>query len=257
MSQVYVIKQRGSIVISSIIDYLKAAGYIVNEIKGESRDVRSAPIREDDAVIVYAENRLAMYTEAIVAVKDKVIEAKALLFLIEGDDGYTAVKEYFPNDLINQTFLHPLDAKTIGASIVNHIEHRKNRDVRKVMVVDDSAVMLTLAKSWLEDKYDVTLANSGAMAIKYLSLDRPDLILLDYEMPIVSGKTIFEMIRSEPDFSTIPVIFLTGQNDKKTIMEVLELKPDGYLLKSMEPGEIIKAVEEFFMKHDKSGDGLL
>ena len=82
-----------------------------------------------------------------------------------------------------------------------------------------------------------------------------DLILLDYEMPIVSGKTIFEMIRSEADFASIPVIFLTGQNDKQTIMEVLELKPDGYLLKSMEPAEIIKAVDDFFLKHDNAING--
>ncbi len=120
------------------------------------------------------------------------------------------------------------------------------------MIVDDSAVMLTLERTWLEDKYEVACANSGTQAIKYLSLDRPDLILLDYEMPIVSGKILFEMIRSDPDFAGIPVIFLTGQNDKKSIMEVLELKPEGYLLKSMDPAEIIKAVDDFFMKMNYS-----
>ena len=257
MSEVFVIKQKGSIVISSVIDFLRANDYYVNEIQGDVREVRNAPIHENDAVILYAENRLALRSEAMIAIKDKIIETKALLFLIEGDEGYAVIKDFFPDDYITNKFMHPLDAKTIGSSIVKNMEFRQNRATRKVMVVDDSAVMLTLAKSWLEDKYDVTLANSGTMAIKYLSLDRPDLILLDYEMPIVSGKTIFEMIRSEPDFAKIPVIFLTGQNDKKTIMEVLELKPDGYLLKSMEPGEIIKAVDEFFLKHDKVADGML
>ena len=74
------------------------------------------------------------------------------------------------------------------------------------------------------------------------------MILLDYEMPVVRGKQVLEMIRWEPEFSEIPVIFLTGKNDKASIMNVMGLKPDGYLLKSMEPTEIVRAVDEFFSK---------
>jgi DNA-binding NarL/FixJ family response regulator len=65
-------------------------------------------------------------------------------------------------------------------------------------------------------------------------------------MPIVDGKQVLEMIRSETEFSDVPVIFLTGKNDKKSIMGVMSLKPNGYLLKSMYPIEIIRAVDEFF-----------
>ena len=250
MSEVFVIKQKTSIVLSSISDYLRSRGYRINDVRGEVTDVRSAYIKDNDCVIVYAENKLALHTEALIAIKDKIIETKALLVIIEGDEGYSDVKEFFPDDMIALKFMHPLDAKTIGPEIARRMEIKRTHVAHKVMVVDDSAVMLTLAKSWLEEKYQVTCASSGAMAFKYLSLDRPDLILLDYEMPIVSGKILFEMLRAEPDFSSIPVIFLTGQNDKKTIMEVLELKPEGYLLKSMEPGEIIKAVDDYFAKHD-------
>ena len=252
MSKIILVKQKGSIVINSVLDHFRANMCQVEELLPGTREIRELRLNDSDCIIIYAESSLALRTEAVIAVKDKIIETHAMLVLIEGDDGFAAVKELIPDSLITLKFMHPLDAKTIGPVILRRMQLKQTRTSKKVMVVDDSEVMLTLAKSWLGDKYEVTLANSGTMAIKYLSLDRPDLILLDYEMPIVSGKTIFEMIRSEADFASIPVVFLTGQNDKQTIMEVLELKPEGYLLKSMEPSEIIKAVDDFFLKHDNA-----
>ena len=86
------------------------------------------------------------------------------------------------------------------------------------------------------------------MAIKYLAMNHPDLILLDYEMPICDGRQVLEMIRAEAEFSTVPVIFLTSKNDKESVMKVTALKPDGYLLKTMEPAQIVQAIDDFFEK---------
>ena len=99
----------------------------------------------------------------------------------------------------------------------------------------------------------MVLANSGAMAIKCLAVNRPDLILLDYEMPICDGRQVLEMIRAESDFSDIPVIFLTGKNDKESVMKVTALKPEGYLLKTMPPQEIIQYIDEFFLRRKGGG----
>ena len=113
---------------------------------------------------------------------------------------------------------------------------------------DDSGAVLRNVKGWLGEKYQVALANSGAMAIKYLTLNRPDLVLLDYEMPVVDGKQVLEMMRTEAEFSTIPVIFLTSKSDKESVMNVMGLKPEGYLLKTMPPEEIVKNIDAFFQK---------
>ena len=86
------------------------------------------------------------------------------------------------------------------------------------------------------------------MAIKYLATNRPDLVLLDYEMPVVDGRQVLEMIRTETDFCDVPVIFLTSKNDRESIMKVMELKPEGYLLKSMEPTQIMQEIDDFFAK---------
>ena len=82
----------------------------------------------------------------------------------------------------------------------------------------------------------------------YIADNKPDLILLDYEMPVTSGPQVLEMIRSETKTDTIPVIFLTGKGDRESVLKVLALKPDGYLRKSMEKAALLKSLEEFFEK---------
>ena len=61
------------------------------------------------------------------------------------------------------------------------------------------------------------------------------------------------MIRAEMDFADIPVIFLTNKNDSESVINVMKLRPEGYLLKTMAPELIIKAIDDFF-NQKKSGE---
>ena len=67
-------------------------------------------------------------------------------------------------------------------------------------------------------------------------------------MPIVDGKQVLGMIRAEKEFADMPVIFLTSKDDKESVLQVMSLKPDGYLLKTLEPAKIIQAIDDFFEK---------
>lgn len=96
--------------------------------------------------------------------------------------------------------------------------------------------------------YEVSAAQSGITAIRAIALDRPDLVLLDYEMPVCDGMHVLEMLRSETEFADVPVIFLTSRDDPESVKKVLALKPDGYLLKYLKPAEIRKRVDRFFEK---------
>ena len=158
------------------------------------------------------------------------------------------MREILPKHILQEVFERPIDVKASAKKIDEFIKEHGKHVKKKILVVDDSGIMLRNIKRWLEDKYQVILANSGAMAIKYLATNRPDLVLLDYEMPVIDGSQVLEMIRTETEFCDIPVIFLTGKNDKESIMKVLELKPEGYLLKSMEPQKIIDEIDNFFEK---------
>ena len=94
--------------------------------------------------------------------------------------------------------------------------------------------------------YEVKGFDSATDFYVALNETAPDLILLDYEMPVVDGRQVLEMIRTETEFSDVPVIFLTSKDDRESVMQVMALKPEGYLLKTMEPARIIAEVDAFF-----------
>lgn len=119
---------------------------------------------------------------------------------------------------------------------------------KKILVVDDSSFVQEEMKMLLGGDYSVSSVNSGIAAIRAITLDPPDLVLLDYEMPICDGAQTLEMLRSEEAFTSVPVIFLTGKNDPGSIIRVMPLKPSGYILKTAKPADIKKEIDKFFKK---------
>ena len=93
------------------------------------------------------------------------------------------------------------------------------------------------------------MANSGLQAIKWLAKNKVDLILLDHEMPVTTGPQVLEMLRNDPETQSIPVMFLTGKSDKESVMKVVALKPEGYFLKTIQKGELLEKLQEFFILH--------
>ncbi len=121
----------------------------------------------------------------------------------------------------------------------------KELSLRKtVLIVDDSPVSIRGIRELIKDRFDVAVATSGIQAMTTIGKKRPDLILLDYEMPVCDGKQTLEMIRADEELKDIPVIFLTGINDKAHIEAVIKLKPQGYLLKPPSQEALIEAIEK-------------
>ena len=110
-------------------------------------------------------------------------------------------------------------------------ESQSQSGKKRILVVDDNGTALRTIKAMLEDTYEITLAISGAQAMTSIGKKRPDLILLDYEMPVCDGRMTLEMIRADEDLSSIPVVFLTAISNRENIEAVVKLKPAGYFLK--------------------------
>ena len=68
-------------------------------------------------------------------------------------------------------------------------------------------------------------------------------------MPVTSGPKVLEMLRSDTETSSIPVIFLTGKSDRDSVLKVVALKPEGYFLKDIQRTELLEKLEEFFILH--------
>lgn len=125
---------------------------------------------------------------------------------------------------------------------------------KKLLIIDNSEFMLQMMQQLFWDDYDVMTATTVLSAYRYMTLSRPDLILADYKMPDCGGKQIMEMIRSEKAYSDIPVIFLTSGMNEESVRMVTELRPQGYLYKSLPPDRIRKEVDLFL---DQNGSDVL
>ncbi len=113
---------------------------------------------------------------------------------------------------------------------------------KHILVIDDDKSILKLLKTALEENYQVTTMVTGRMAGRFLESKAADLILLDYEMPDMTGPEVFESIRQNPKARNIPIVFLTGVTDRNKILKVLELKPQGYLLKPIDMDKLFTTI---------------
>lgn len=119
----------------------------------------------------------------------------------------------------------------------------ENGNARKqILAVDDTAITLSRISDVLQKYYEVITVNSGMRAIKYLQTEKPDLILLDIRMNPKDGLETLREIRSMSDRSDIPVIMLTGAEDKKTVIESARLGICDYILKPFVDEDLLSRV---------------
>ena len=88
-------------------------------------------------------------------------------------------------------------------------EHEKKR----ILAVDDAAIILSRISDTLGKYYDVVTVNSGVRALRYLDKEKPDLILLDIRMTPKDGLETLRDIRAMKDRADVPVIILNGMED--------------------------------------------
>ena len=159
----------------------------------------------------------------------------------------SVVREAFPRKAIMHEITRPFDVKGLAVEIGELLKAKSGFSVKEhILLVDDDPTFLRMMQGWLGTSYTVAASCSGMQAIEYLAKHKVDLILLDYDMPVTSGPQVLEMLRNEPLTCHIPVIFLTGRNDRDSVMSVMSLKPEGYILKSMGRAEVLDAVDRFF-----------
>lgn len=172
--------------------------------------------------------------------------------LVDTGEGYFAYCTAAPH-LLKKGIVTPIGAENAMAEVEKYLMKREENPSQKpkVLVVDDSITIREGIKNLLDEDYDVALAASGTAAIRCLILDKPELVLLDYEMPVCDGQQVLEMLRSEEALADIPIIFLTGKTDPETVRRLVALKPDGYLVKCLKPSQIKQKIDDYF-ERDRS-----
>ena len=144
-----------------------------------------------------------------------------------------------------EKFVRPFNAKEIRERLAG-LSQAAPEEQKTLLLVDDDAVMIRTLREGLSTSYKVLPANSGANALKILERTRPDLILLDYEMPGMTGPEVLATLRAKGETADIPVMFLTAKNDLGSISLIEALKPEGHMLKTLPLREIKGIIQKFF-----------
>lgn len=125
-------------------------------------------------------------------------------------------------------------------------QSREMSNRKHILVIDDDPETLKTLRYYLQDRYKVSVVSSGKVAVEFLLKFIPDLILLDYLMPMYNGAAVLKIIKSREATKNIPVFFLTGQTDKATVMECLSLNPAGYIVKPVAKDALLAKLDAVF-----------
>ena len=112
----------------------------------------------------------------------------------------------------------------------------------KVIMVDDNQTNLTMGRNMLKTFFEVYPAPSAAKLFEILENVIPDLILLDIEMPEMSGYEVIKKVKADPRFTDIPVIFLTAKSDENSELEGFDLGAMDYISKPFSGPLLIKRI---------------
>jgi CheY-like chemotaxis protein len=126
--------------------------------------------------------------------------------------------------------------------------------MRKIMIVDDEPDQIFGIKTAMEEiyhnEYEVISAESGKKCFELLENDKvPDLILLDIMMPEMSGWEVYDKLRDNPSWRTIPIVFLTARTDR-IAENAGEFLGDDYIEKPIEIEELRNRIEKVLNKTD-------
>ena len=236
-----------SFMVTSIAKELTSEGFDVIQSSYNVTEIEHIE-NKPNVYLIYVDDVDDMM-EFFVYIRDKFVENDLSISIIGSHDEIEKIYNATTKDKIAAAFERPVNVKELGQKMIDVVEKEKLRlQKKRILVVDDDGTMLRTIKSWLSEKYQVFMVNSGMAAITFLAKNAVDLILLDYEMPVTTGPQVLQMLKSESATSDIPVMFLTNKGDKESVMNVVTLKPEKYLLKTMPPAELISNIDEFFEK---------
>jgi DNA-binding NarL/FixJ family response regulator len=116
--------------------------------------------------------------------------------------------------------------------------------MKRILIVDDDRILRSVLKRSLEQqKYQVTVVNSGAEALKAFQQDVPDIIVSDVSMPAMDGFEFCRQLRSQPSGKLVPFIFLSAKSDLDHRIQGHSIGADDYLTKPFEMKELLAKIE--------------
>lgn len=170
----------------------------------------------------------------IILVTSKRDKYTVLNSCIMGVDGYLA---------------KPVSKDMLIQKISEVYQNHEEQDNRKtVLLIDDDMSYLKQVNNFLQDSYNVIMINSAKLALNYLLKHTPDIIVLDYQMPLYNGANVMNMIQKNTPEKHIPVIILSGALNREVLEECYSYNPAAYLAKPVSKETLLENIERVLSK---------
>ena len=246
--EVAVISSNDSFLAKSLISKITSNDIDAFLSHGEIKDIEREREKVELVVFFMGED-IENMTETLVYLKDLASDLDRRIILIGEQSEYDVVKKTLPEHLILEWFKRPLVMDDLLGCIFKYMENNTGEHAKKtILIVDDDITYMRTVYEWLKDRYHVGMAGNGVQAISYLTKNKADLVLLDYEMPIANGPQVLKMLKSDSQTEEIPVMFLTGIGTRESIARVMAFNPQGYILKSTTREQLLSNLKSFFLK---------
>lgn len=145
---------------------------------------------------------------------------------------------------VDGLLVKPVDKESLRKKVQEVYKKKgKSQSKKTVLAIDDDMTYLKLLEGYLGNDYNVIMINSAKLAVDYLIKHTPDVILLDYQMPLYNGAKVMNMIQRNPEEPQIPVIIVSGVMDRAVLQKCIPYKPAAFLVKPVSKEVLIENIE--------------
>jgi DNA-binding response OmpR family regulator len=123
----------------------------------------------------------------------------------------------------------------------------------KILLVEDSKTIQQMYRNkFTFEQFQVLTADNGMEAIKILSQEKPDIILLDLMMPVMDGYKVLQVVKTDPKLSNIPVLVFSAKGQPEEVEKALNLGASGYIVKATtKPNEVVEQIRKVLSQKPK------
>jgi len=112
----------------------------------------------------------------------------------------------------------------------------------KILVADDDIISREMLLEVLSDDYEVLEACNGQEAVEKALVEKPALILMDFDMPVMNGLRAVNALRADERTKAVPVVMCTGRGELENVEALLEAGADDYVIKPVDPSKLLLKV---------------
>ena len=125
-------------------------------------------------------------------------------------------------------------------------EKNQDTELKKILVVEDDMNLQRLIAKFIQNEIacKILTAKNGMEALTMILIDslKPDLIILDLDLPFLSGQEILRIIRHRPEFDKVPILICSGVSSAKKVQEIVKHGIDGYVTKPINRMQLLEKI---------------